>query len=203
MPRQSERFLTTALVCPSGEVLDVSRGGFRLSSPKKFPFKAGEVHQIVLRADRQQVRVAARVQWVKRASLFPVRFEAGFQTVDQRAGVGQAVLQLGQFGCIGSDSVDAGSASEAKKQAASAAAPGVTAAVEIEDLYAILGVEPDADAGAIKRAYRVMAQEHHPDHSDADDAEEVFDRIAKAYSVLGDARRRAWYDRMRAGDLVA
>ncbi|MEO0631994.1 MAG: J domain-containing protein, partial [Planctomycetota bacterium] len=80
---------------------------------------------------------------------------------------------------------------------------GVTASVEIEDLYEILGVEPDADAAAIKRAYRKLAQQHHPDHSEADDAEAVFDRIAKAYSVLGDARRRDWYDRMRTGDLVA
>lgn len=212
--------MTSALVCPSGEVLDVSRDGFRLASAKKFAFRAGEVHQLVLRAGQQQVRVSARVQWVKRASLFPARHEAGFQIVDQRAGVGHAVLQLGQFGCIGSDSVDAGSADEAqaqaqvraqaraKEKAAQQSADGfgsarVTAAVEIEDLYEILGVAIDADSAAIKSAYRRLAQTHHPDHSDLAEAEAVFDRIAKAYSVLGDARRRDWYDRMRSGDLVA
>lgn len=207
IPRQSERFLTSALVCPSGEVLDVSREGFRLSSPKKFAFKPGEVHQVVLRVGKQQVRVDARVQWVKRASLFPSRFEAGFRIVDARPGVGVAVLQMGQFGCIGSDSVDAGSPAEAEQQAQGAAEQpaqaGVTASVEIEDLYQILGVEIDADAAVIKSAYRKLAQRHHPDHSEAPDAEAMFDRIAKAYSVLGDARRRDWYDRMRSGDLVA
>lgn len=207
IPRRSDRFLTSALLCPSGDVLDVSREGFRLSSSKKFSFKAGEVHQVVLRAGTQQVRVEARVQWVKRASLLPPRFEAGFRIVDQRPGVGIAVLQMGQFGCIGSDSIDAGSPAEAEKQARGnaqqPAQAGVTASVEIEDLYHILGVEPDADAAAIKSAYRLLARTHHPDRSDAPDADAVFDRIAKAYSVLGDARRREWYDRMRAGDLVA
>ncbi len=199
MPRRSERFLTTALMCPSGDVRDVSREGFRLSSGKKFAFRSGEVHQVVLRAGTQQVRVAARVQWVKRASLFPARFEAGFRIVDDRPGVGVAVLQLGQFGCAVSDSVDAGSSAEAKAQPQTP----MTASVEIEDLYAILGVEPGADAGSIKSAFRKLAQTHHPDHSHAPDAEAVFDRIAKAYSVLGDAQRRRWYDQMRAGDLVA
>lgn len=199
MPRRSERFLTSALACPSGEVVDVSRDGFRLSSDKKFPVRVGEVHQIVLRAGGQQVRVASRVQWAKRVGLWPARFEAGFQIVDARRGVGSAVLQMGQFGCVSGDSVEA---SEAK----SAAAPGrvaVTASVEFEDLYAILGVEPSADAGAIRSAYRAQAQRHHPDHSEAPDAAEQFERIAKAYSVLGDARRRDWYDRMRAGEMVA
>ncbi|MEO1534119.1 MAG: J domain-containing protein [Planctomycetota bacterium] len=194
--------MTSALVCPSGEVMDVSREGFRLASPKKFAFKAGEVHQVVLRAGKQQVRASARVQWIKRASLFPARYEAGFQIVDPRAGVGVAVLQMGQFGCVSAESVDAGSPQEAANRSQPAQA-GVTASVEIEDLYEILGIDADADADAIKRAYRKLAQQHHPDHSEADDAEAVFDRIAKAYSVLGDVRRRDWYDRMRAGDLVA
>lgn len=203
MPRQSERYLTTAMVCPLGDVLDVSREGFRLSSGKKFPFKQGDVHKMVLRAGEQQVRVAARVQWVKRASLFPVRHEAGFLIVDERPGVGVAVLQMGQFGCVGTDSVDAGSAGEAQEQASSARVAGVTASVELEDLYKVLGVEADAASDEIKRAYRKLAQTHHPDHSDAADAAEVFDRIAKAWAVLGDAQRRRWYDQMRAGDLVA
>ncbi|MEL6311943.1 MAG: hypothetical protein AAFQ17_06190, partial [Pseudomonadota bacterium] len=83
IPRKSERFLTSALMCPTGDVLDVSREGFRLGSSKKFQFKPGEVRQVVLRAGKQQVRVDARMQWVKRASLFPIRYEAGFRIVDQ------------------------------------------------------------------------------------------------------------------------
>ena len=207
IPRKSERFLTSALMCPTGDVLDVSREGFRLGSSKKFQFKPGEVRQVVLRAGKQQVRVDARMQWVKRASLFPIRYEAGFRIVDQRPGVGAAVLQMGQFGCAVSDSVDAGTPEEAQRQAEGRAPQpaqaGATAAAAIGDQYQMLGIEPDADAAAIKSAYRKLAHKHHPDHSDAPDAEAMFDRIAKAYSVLSDPQRRAWYDKMRSGEMVA
>jgi len=63
------------------------------------------------------------------------------------------------------------------------------------DYYEILGVErgtPDAD---IKRAFRKLARELHPDVSEAPDAEERFREAAEAYEVLSDPERRATYDR--------
>lgn len=63
------------------------------------------------------------------------------------------------------------------------------------DLYAELGVSRDADSQAIKKAYRSLAQQHHPDRNKDDaQAEERFKQISTAYSVLSDDSRRRSYD---------
>jgi molecular chaperone DnaJ len=64
------------------------------------------------------------------------------------------------------------------------------------DYYEVLGVSKDADADAIKRAYRKLAREHHPDVSKdpKDVAEEKFKEISEAYEVLSDADKRRMYD---------
>ncbi|MCP4035512.1 MAG: DnaJ domain-containing protein, partial [bacterium] len=55
------------------------------------------------------------------------------------------------------------------------------------DPYATLGVARDADERAIKRAYRQLAQQHHPDRNPDDHvAEERFKEISAAYAVLSD-----------------
>jgi molecular chaperone DnaJ len=63
------------------------------------------------------------------------------------------------------------------------------------DYYEILGVDRGSDDAAIKRAFRKLARELHPDVSDAPDAEERFRQAAEAYEVLSDPERRATYDR--------
>lgn len=63
------------------------------------------------------------------------------------------------------------------------------------DYYEVLGVERDADARTIKRAFLKKAREVHPDVSDAPDAEERFKEVNEAYSVLSDETKRANYDR--------
>jgi molecular chaperone DnaJ len=68
-----------------------------------------------------------------------------------------------------------------------------------KDLYAVLGVEHDADAKAIGRAYRKLARQLHPDtHPDDADATERFKEVTAAYDVLGDATKRAEYDEFRS-----
>ncbi len=63
------------------------------------------------------------------------------------------------------------------------------------DLYLTLGVEPDASAADIKRAYRRLSRRYHPGINPGDrTAEETFARIAQAYEVLIDPRRRQAYD---------
>lgn len=64
------------------------------------------------------------------------------------------------------------------------------------DYYEILGVSRDANAEEIKKAYRKLAMEYHPDRNDGSaEAEERFKELSEAYEVLKDADRRAAYDR--------
>ncbi|MBP6184486.1 MAG: molecular chaperone DnaJ [Saprospiraceae bacterium] len=64
------------------------------------------------------------------------------------------------------------------------------------DYYEILGVGRDADEAALKKAYRKVAMQYHPDRNQGNkDAEEKFKEAAEAYEVLTDADKRARYDR--------
>ncbi|WP_028264209.1 molecular chaperone DnaJ [Atopobium fossor] len=63
-----------------------------------------------------------------------------------------------------------------------------------KDYYDILGVNRDADAKTIKRAFLKLARQLHPDVSNEPNAEEKFKEVNEAYSVLSDEKRRANYD---------
>src|SRR3954463_2730872 len=67
-----------------------------------------------------------------------------------------------------------------------------------KDYYAALGVAKDADAAAIKKAYRSLARELHPDKNPGNtQAETRFKEVSEAYDVLSDPKRRAEYDEAR------
>jgi molecular chaperone DnaJ len=75
-----------------------------------------------------------------------------------------------------------------------------------KDYYAILGVEQHASAEEIKRAFRKLARQSHPDANPGDpEAEARFRDVAEAYEILSDPKRRAAYDRgdtLDLGDLL-
>jgi molecular chaperone DnaJ len=62
------------------------------------------------------------------------------------------------------------------------------------DYYEVLGVARDADAKAIKDAFRTLALKYHPDRNKAPEAEAKFKEIAEAYAILSDPKKRAQYD---------
>ena len=66
------------------------------------------------------------------------------------------------------------------------------------DYYEVLGVPRDADHDAIRRAYRKLARQYHPDLNSDSDAEERFKEIGEAYEVLSDDEKRERYDRLGA-----
>jgi curved DNA-binding protein len=66
-----------------------------------------------------------------------------------------------------------------------------------EDYYKILGVEKNASADDIKKAYRTLALKYHPDRNPTDKkrSEEKFKKVSEAYAVLSDPEKRKQYDR--------
>jgi len=65
-----------------------------------------------------------------------------------------------------------------------------------EDLYAVLGVKKDASQDEIKRRYRKLAKELHPDlNPDEPDVVDRFKKVSAAYDILADPEKRAKYDR--------
>ena len=68
----------------------------------------------------------------------------------------------------------------------------------MKDLYKTLGVAEDAEEAAIKKAYRKLAKEFHPDITGNDKKKtERFKEINEAYDVLGDSKKRQEYDRLK------
>src|SRR4051794_41919263 len=69
-------------------------------------------------------------------------------------------------------------------------------AVDYQDYYAELGVPRDASEQDIRRAYRKLARENHPDVNQDPGAEDRFKRVSEAYEVLRDPDKRERYDRL-------
>ena len=65
----------------------------------------------------------------------------------------------------------------------------------MSDFYRLLGLPRDCAEADIKKAYRKLAMEYHPDRNSSPDAEARFKEITEAYEVLRDPQKRAAYDR--------
>ncbi len=63
-----------------------------------------------------------------------------------------------------------------------------------KDFYEVLGVSKNASADEIKKAYRKLALEYHPDRNKSKDAGEKFKEVTKAYEVLSDPQKKQTYD---------
>jgi len=68
--------------------------------------------------------------------------------------------------------------------------------MDYKDYYEVLGVSRNADEKEIKKAFRKLAQQYHPDKNQGDDeAERKFKEVNEAYTVLSDTEKRSHYDR--------
>ncbi len=76
---------------------------------------------------------------------------------------------------------------------------GGNSTVEFKDYYQVLGVARDADAAAVKKAFRRLARKYHPDVSKEADAQARMSEVNEAYAVLSDPERRAAYDAVGQG----
>lgn len=71
--------------------------------------------------------------------------------------------------------------------------------MKFKDYYEVLGVDREASAEDIKRAYRKLARKYHPDVSKEADAETHFKEVGEAYETLKDPEKRATYDQLGQG----
>merc|ERR1719154_310083 len=81
-------------------------------------------------------------------------------------------------------------------------APSISVEEELEefepfpDYYAMLNVSHDASMKEIKRSFRKLAMGYHPDKNKSEGAQMIFQELSEAYSILGDAEKKAEYDQL-------
>lgn len=183
--RSAERFQTSVLTCDLGEVTDLSRSGLRVTVVGVCRFKPGQAMDLTLHSPTDDVRVRGVVARVTPAG--PARFIVGvrFEGLDEAGAA--AVESLGRFGSTRRPTPDAETAERIRR---------VTAAMNVPDHYATLGVSPRASAEQIHKAFRDLARRLHPDANRAPDAEKQFCTVNAAHAVLSDPQKRAEYDAM-------
>lgn len=219
-PRTHERVNPKGLRCPLGEVVDVSEGGMRVRCFGKPAVEIGINTKFNLQGDRQGLSVAGRVVWVKRLNW--KQYEIGVRFVDLLEPVAKMLMELARNGFVRVEDHApkkppnfgrGGSTQQSQQRTASGAGAsasdasseaqahddtftGISASIEVEDLYMMLGVAQLASQDTIHQAYRALARKLHPDHNKAPDASEKFSAVHKAYTILRDPIKRRKYDAM-------
>jgi hypothetical protein len=199
--RRSERYRAAAVRCAIGDIVDVSSTGMRVRGSGAPPSEVNQILQLNVSSERQHVNCSARVVWRRRVGLRG--FEMGLEFINTGRGARAALVQFARYGFVGSSNqdMDAGfkgvpAAASNAGAAASSPASQQTVKIEIEDLYAILGVKRNATGEEIRSAYRAIARKCHPDVSNTPESAARFTLISKAYSVLREAETRKRYDAM-------
>lgn len=171
-----------------GRVMDISSTGLRLRGEKKPIVQPGESIAICVTNGSQSIRVGGVVAWVRRRS---GAYEVGLRFAGTSEGAIAGLIQFARHGFV--NTIPGGASS------ATTSSEPLSARVEVEDLYEVLGVARNASEAEIRAAYHRLAREAHPDSGGEAASPERFARISKSYSVLRDTALRARYDALLSG----
>lgn len=189
--RKAPRYETPSLPAFNfGEVVDISSTGMRVRRPGKPIVSPGTIEKFVLIAGFGPFSLQGKVVWVRKTFPFSRTYTFGVQFLNLDSVTKERLRHIGEYG------FDNGPPPESVEDRAKRK---ILAAVEIEDLYPILGVAPSASPHELGKAYRTLVKRFHPDVCKEPDAEERLSRVTKAYKVLRDPELRRKYDEMRAG----
>lgn len=193
--RRAPRQTTDTLSCHLGDVKDISTTGVRILCGTKPPFTPGAVTTISFEFNGGKLQVSVQERWRKRRGLRGAH-ELGLMFVRNSPNVIKAIESLVKFGFLCPDAVS-GEQPTTKPQGKPKKKLRVS--VNLPDYYAVLSVQPDAQADQVHNAYRKLARQYHPDANKSPDAQDQFISICEAYKVLSDPEQRQSYDLRRAG----
>lgn len=192
--RQRVRHATQGLSCELGDIADLSADGMRVRLATKPVVGRGDSGTWIVASASQKIRVSGRVRWVERTGWS--QWQVGVEFVNADTARRVALELLAKHGFVTPGAHSAAELGGTQRGSAAGARPEpLRAAIEVEDLYALMGVARDADAETIKSTFRRLARELHPDHGETGD-QERFVRVNRAYTVLRDPELRKRYDEM-------
>ena len=186
-PRRDERYETSDMSCPLGDVVNLSASGMQIRTPGKPAVSRGELKQFVLRTTRQTLTVSGSVVWMHRRSPLSRQYAMGVRFVDSRPAIGEALVAFAKYGFV-----VPGEQESSQELVANATVHKPSKIVE--DYYRILGVERRATQSEIRRAFWALAKANHPDLTTDPNAEVRFRRANEAREVLLDPMKRRRFD---------
>lgn len=180
--RRAERFETAVLSCMLGDVKDLSSTGMRVVARQAPPVPPGMLFEFELLGPSDNLTLVGRIVRVRKR---PLRgFEIGVEFQRLTPILHTALDSLARHGVVKGRKPRPGSA--------------LSVRADVPDLYAMLGVTPQATLDDIQRSFRELARKHHPDLSKTPESQQRFVELRKAYDVLKDADKRRAYDSARA-----
>lgn len=172
--RSGKRYDTRLTDSVLGSVVDLSTEGARVVTRTEPSVRAGHVFEIAVACDGERVFVLSRVAWTRKIDKDLWNIGLHFFDADSRT---RTDLERLLDRCASGREM-------------------LPTSVEVEDLYAVLGVPREATLEQIRAAYRRLARQFHPDHSPDEDSSRRFARISKSYMVLRDESLRRRYDQI-------
>ncbi|MHC4991545.1 MAG: DnaJ domain-containing protein [Planctomycetota bacterium] len=181
-PRSAQRHQTNLIRCDLGDLLDLSQTGMRIKCDSKPPVKVGQMIQMTLRSPGDKLPVVGKIVWLRRKGLRAYQIGIMFVNVTRRQA--ENLESLAMFGFVQK------AASKARAKQTEDQGSTISATIELPNYFEILGLEPEADGEAVHQAYRALARKFHPDVCHDPDGQERFIKIAEAYEILKDSKRR-------------